>query len=1328
MKKITIKDTIELLGFQPEKDNKDKYFKEYPDVNYTLNVRLDQEFFDYGSVIKKGDETTSNFQNAENLVVLECVDQLLSKGYNPKDITLEKKWKLGRTGKSGKADITITGLDGKTLILIECKTYGKEFEKEKTRMQENGGQLFSYFQQDKNTRFLCLYASIFFGNRIERQQAILRVEDSNTDQLEQDKYPEKIISYAKAGTIDEMLSVWSYKTGNEKNYLTSGIFENSIPVYLPGYTPLKKADLKNFEREHIEGKSGVFNQFEEILRHNNISDRSNAFNRMISLILSKLTDEEKQEGDILEFQILEGGETQEQLIDKLQKLYARAMDKFLKEKVVDHTLEEIENEIRNFPRQAAKNNLLKIYTDLKYYKNNEFAFKEVYNQPLFRQNIKVLEEIIRLFQPFRFRYNQKSQFLGDFFELLLESGYKQSEGQFFTPTPITYFILSSIPIKKIVYNKLENEELSFLPNIVDFACGSGHFLTEAIEQVTSVIQDIPSEYEHNYPQLANWRNNTLWAGECVFGIEKDYRLARTSKVACFMHGDGEARVIFGDGLEKHEDLLPDGTYDVLVANPPYTVKYFKQHLNENKLPQYDLLNNNFISNESDDIEVLFIERMKQLLRSGGMAGIILPSSILSNTGIYTKAREIILKHFEIKSIVEFGSETFSATGTNTVTLFLKKRHPDFVLNCEYIAEDYILGVDFERRNDFFDSRNFYRSYVEILNLDFDDYVQFTKRSITENFLESAFYKNYFQWYEKLTSTKEYHAKLDKDYKNQLRELEALTDENEIAIKKEIVAKIKAMNQRLREERFIDAVLRDEVEKFNYFLLTHREVIYNENVFRTEEIESHDKHGNTVITKIKHYQKSFVPQQTLVVKTGKSNAEQKEFLGYKFSNRRGYKGMEFNGDTSLFDVKNKFNPLKVNNYVYKAFNDEMPGVRAELSENLFYVTLSDCISFDKVDFDKRINPSYKSKTPTGLLFDSPFNESMLNIADLQKGTSITKINTSTGNIPVVAGGKESAYYHNVHNRQGNIITISASGAYAGFINYWSSKIFASDCTTIKSKDETKISTKLIYIILKSAQEKLFSLQRGQAQPHVYSKDLGQIRIPVPPLKVQQQIVSEIDRIDQKEKETKQEILTRINSLKQNYQQKQQAWKRISLSSVVEIIGGGTPSTKIKSYWNGDIPWLSVVDFNNDERWVRETEKKITKEGFENSSTKFLAPGDLIISARGTVGALAQLAIPMTFNQSCYGLRSKEGLSNDFLYFSLRHEIQQFTENATGTVFDAITKTTFQNITIPLPDIETQLAFAGEMSSIEDEIHELKLSVSSVEEDKTLVLNKYLSAKD
>jgi len=163
-----------------------------------------------------------------------------------------------------------------------------------------------------------------------------------------------------------------------------------------------------------------------------------------------------------------------------------------------------------------------------------------------------------------------------------------------------------------------------------------------------------------------------------------------------------------------------------------------------------------------------------------------------------------------------------------------------------------------------------------------------------------------------------------------------------------------------------------------------------------------------------------------------------------------------------------------------------------------------------------------------------------------------------------------------------------------------------------------------------------------------------------------------------------------------------WKKFRLSDIIEIIGGGTPKTTVKEYWDGDIPWLSVVDFNNDNRLVYKTEKSITKKGLMESSTKILRKGQIIISARGTVGEIAQLAIDMAFNQSCYGLNGKKEITNDFLYYLLKYNISDFKKRTHGSVFDTITKKTFDQLFVKVPSIQEQNHITNLLSSLDDKI--------------------------
>lgn len=159
----------------------------------------------------------------------------------------------------------------------------------------------------------------------------------------------------------------------------------------------------------------------------------------------------------------------------------------------------------------------------------------------------------------------------------------------------------------------------------------------------------------------------------------------------------------------------------------------------------------------------------------------------------------------------------------------------------------------------------------------------------------------------------------------------------------------------------------------------------------------------------------------------------------------------------------------------------------------------------------------------------------------------------------------------------------------------------------------------------------------------------------------------------------------------------------LSDIMDIIGGGTPKTSNPDYWEGDIPWLSVKDFNNDLRYVYDTEKKITKLGLDNSNTKFLDRGDIIISARGTVGKIASIPYPMTFNQSCYGLRAKKKIiSSDYLYYLIKYNVGKLQKNVHGSVFDTITRDTFSDIEVDIPELEIQNKIVSVLCDIDDKL--------------------------
>ena len=187
-------------------------------------------------------------------------------------------------------------------------------------------------------------------------------------------------------------------------------------------------------------------------------------------------------------------------------------------------------------------------------------------------------------------------------------------------------------------------------------------------------------------------------------------------------------------------------------------------------------------------------------------------------------------------------------------------------------------------------------------------------------------------------------------------------------------------------------------------------------------------------------------------------------------------------------------------------------------------------------------------------------------------------------------------------------------------------------------------------------------------------------------------------------------------------------KYKLSQIMDIIGGGTPKTSIAEYWGGEIPWLSVKDFNNDLRYVYESEKHITEKGLNNSSTVLLEEDDTIISARGTVGELAMIPFPMAFNQSCYGLRAKPDIVDKvYLYYLVKNKVGELKKKTHGTVFDTITRDTFDGLEVDIPELSKQKQISSILKDIDDKI-ELNIRINNNLEQQALALYQRLFADD
>ena len=859
-----LKKVLEDIGFV--KESIGEYYKhEYDACAVAVDFDNKKIIYPEDKGLKVHDKTTSNFEHPENFVVLECVCRLLEKGYRPEHIELEPRWTLGRgqEAKSGKADILVKDAEGKSLIIIECKTSGTEFNKEKKNTDDYGGQLFSYWQQENATRWLALYASDWHDDSLSYKCLVISCfDDANIVKMAEKDKDVKI--YINARNDKERFEVW--QETYQKQWLDDVIFNEESQAYNIGIPPLRKGKLKDFTPD-----DKIVNRFEEILRHNNVSDKENAFNRLVALFICKLVDEiKKQDFDVVDFQYKQGQDTYESLQDRLQHLHQQGMEEFMKEKIFYVEADYAERLFKQYTgrqRKAAIEDLNRTIRILKFYSNNDFAFKDVHNEELFYQNGKILVEVVQLFQPYRIVYPSKHQFLGDLFEQLLNKGFKQNEGQFFTPTPITRFIWDSLPLQNYIS---END----LPRVIDYACGAGHFLTEAVEAINEVRPD----------------GDNSWVEKHIYGIEKDYRLARVSKISMFMNGAGGSNIIFGDGLENYpEKGITPASFDILVANPPYAVKGFKQHLK--------LKNNSFaildkVSTDGDEIEMLFVERIAQLLKPKGIAAVVLPSSILNDTSSSgVAARENLLQNFYLHAIIAFGSQTFGATGTNTVTLFLERYNEPPRL--AHLANDTVEGIMTNGDDANWEDKQVLDAYIAHQKIDKETYLSFLRKELTrEDLMADVYLKGY---------TETFNAAGIKYPKNSTEE----------------------EKEKIRKEKFYSWALDIEKEKLYYFSLVYQ-------------------------------------QQTLVITAPTENKEQKNFLGYEWSNRKGQEGIKIKvPGGKLYNASDRFARGTLACAVRNSFSGATTlGLPEDVRKYLKGYWLKDMLDFPLIGFNKSITLTAK----------------------------------------------------------------------------------------------------------------------------------------------------------------------------------------------------------------------------------------------------------------------------------------------------------------------------------------------------------------------------------
>ncbi|THA44930.1 N-6 DNA methylase [Histophilus somni] len=1298
--KHNLPELLNHLGFTEQNQIYRKVFH----GQYELSVDFKAEKIHYPNGLTAERDTTLNFSQPENFVVLECVCHLLQTSYTPNQIVLEPKMTGGREDTSFYCDILLRDNDHTPYMLIECKTTdnsnsNSEFEKAWRKMQKDGGQLFNYFNSYRKAQYLCLYASDWNGENVEHSYRLVSMKD-NTEYLKSD---EKLIGYeqihAESGSKSDFFEVW--KNTYQLDATEHQLFE-SAPFNI-GTRPFSASDLKVVDNTSIQKK---YHQFATIMRQHNVSGRENAFDKLVNLFLAKIKDESENPNELKVYWKGAAQDNYFDLQDRLQALYKKGMDEFLGEEITHVTKEEIEAAFILFKnkKDETKKTILDKFTEIKYYTNNDFAFLDVHNKKLFFQNGAILKEVVQMLQDIRLKTDNggENQFLGDLFEGFLDQGVKQSEGQFFTPLPIVRFLVSSLPLADLISGS------DAPPKMIDYACGAGHFLNEYASQIRPLVQAFKQADTAPYYQA-------------IVGIEKEYRLSKVAKVSAFMYGQDGIQIVYGDGLTAHNDKVKveNGAFSVLVANPPYSVKGFLDTLSDDECKSFSLYKHVDKTDTFNSIETFFIERTAQLLQQNGVAAIILPSSVLSNGNIYIKAREILLQHFDIVAIAEFGSGTFGKTGTNTVTLFLRRKSDAPSLSAHYQNR-----VDFWFSNDksadeLFQDAHLLQQYCQHCGLNWQDYQDF----LTFRLPESGIFADYRETYRQSTDWKQRQAK--RDYK-------ALSDTEKADL----------------FEQSAWAFAREmEKDKLHYFLLAYAN-----------------------------------PQPVLIIKSPADNKEAKKFLGYEWSTRKGSEGIKYIGSseaeneenpnrnqgifkmhTPLFNPNDLHDSSKLNHLIRQNFQAACTQTQPEISEDLRPFAslrpLHEMLDFSRTVFDKAIQTALVEKVEISSKFTLV---KLKDLAHIVRGVTYAKneqVQTPTSNIILPADNisldgrlNVSKQIYLLENKElddekrlkANDIFIcfsSGSKKHVGKLclipadtNYYAGGFMG----ILRCLENIHPAYLFNILNLEEMRNQVRQLSNGNNIKNL-SSSIGEIKIPLPPLDIQQQIIAECQKIDQEYETSRMAIETYRAKIAQIFSDLEVLAQNSSRGGVklfkIKDLCKTNPSKNILRDLPDDliVSFVEMASVSNDGYIQQKINRPLGE--LRKSSYTYFQENDIIIAKitpcmeNGKCALATELSNHIGMGSSEFHvIRSQSPtLNNAFLFHFLnRNEIRQSAEqHMTGASGHRRVPIGFyESLPVPVPSIEKQTEILAQIAQYEAQIATCEQKIQSLPAQKQAILVQYL----
>lgn len=601
--------------------------------NKVVSINIDKETISYSEKIKLHRQI-EKITGAEEISRAFLIDRLINElDYPAELIEIEKEYNIGRPKvQKARIDVIVKDKNNNPFFFIEVKAPEK-FENDKEYIE---GQLYQLAKLETNKpKYLVYYTT-------EEN------EDNITDRL-------IIIDFEKYPEYSDWVNDGLVSVGSE---LTAGYDKPKKQPFIKGHD---KHDLKTkIKKQEIEA---LAKNLHNVLWGGGGTTDTEIFNSLTTIILAKIQDEsEKTDGEEYDFQIYQYGDNIEnpnKIFERVNNLYKRA----LRDKLNITDEQEIKESKIIDTKKFPLNKLVYCVSQL-----------EIYSFYEGRSSI------------------DGKDILGDFFESITRDGFKQTEGQFFTPTPIVNFIIYALNLDVLSVNRLNNDRE--LPYIIDPSAGSATYLVEVMKVITKELKykqfnklKTNLQTQDRFDELFKPdRKENKWAKDYLYAIEHNFDLGIASKVNMILHGDGSTNIFVKDGLlpfrfyikdtapnhlsknesdEVYNDKDINGNFDVVISNPPFSVDLDTE--TKRFLP------NSFLFGDKKNSENLFIERWYQLLKENGRVGVVLPESVF-DTAENKYIRLFIFKYFKVKAVVSLPILTFDPyTKTKTSLLFMQKK-------------------------------------------------------------------------------------------------------------------------------------------------------------------------------------------------------------------------------------------------------------------------------------------------------------------------------------------------------------------------------------------------------------------------------------------------------------------------------------------------------------------------------------------------------------------------------------------------------------------------------------------------------------------------------